>query len=112
MTREEKIGLLQDQVEHNRIDKQELYDKCKEWNLEWFDDVLSPIGYNVCDRCGEYGDSELGFLWVDGFCWEDENSRDTAILKAITEEGQDYCAVCWDCLDELAKKGGYNGIEA
>lgn len=105
MTRQEKIELLQDQVQHNRIGKKEFYDKCKEWELDWYDDVLSPIGYNVCDRCEMYGDSELDLFWLDGFDWEEDNPKDQAILKALNEEKIDYCAICYDCLKELEEKG-------
>ena len=105
MTRREKIELLQDQVQHNRIEKQEFFDKCKEWGLDWCEDVLFPIGYNICDRCEDYGDSELDFLWLDGFDWEDDNEDDKAIQKALSEEPIDYCAICWKCVNELKEKG-------
>lgn len=95
------IEQLQDQVIHNRIDKEELYSECKKNGLDWYDDVLSPVGYNVCDRCGNYGDSEVDFFWVDGFEWEENNPKDQAMLKKMAEEGIDYCAICWDCAKEL-----------
>ena len=88
MTRQEKIELLQDQVQHNRIGKKEFYDKCKEWELDWYDDVLEPIGYNVCDRCEMYGESELDLFWLDGFDWEEDNPKDQAILKSLNAAPQ------------------------
>lgn len=107
MTRTEAIELLQDQVQHNRLEKQEFYDRCKEYGLDWFDDVLGPMGYNVCDKCGDYGDSEADFCWVDSMDWDDSNPEDKIIIDNIAKEGVDYCAVCWDCLNQL--KGEKNG---
>ena len=105
MTREERINLLQDQVQHNRITNYELGEACEQYDIGLHDEVLFPIGYNTCDRCGSYGDSEQDFLWVDGFDWEEDNPKDQAIIKAMETEGIDYCAVCWNCVKELAKKG-------
>lgn len=105
MNRQEKIELLQDQAQHYRISKEELGKECRENNIELYDDVLFPIGFNTCDRCGEYGDSELEFLWVDSFEWDEDNKGDKAVIKAIQIEGIDYCALCWDCINELKEKG-------
>ena len=105
MNKQERIELLQDQVQHNRITIQELIAECKKHDLDMYEDVLHPIGYNTCDRCGDYGDSELSFCWIDGFDWEEDNKSDQAILKAIEAEGVDYCAICWDCVNKLKKKG-------
>ena len=107
MTREERIELLQDQAQHNRISAKELGEECDKYKIYLHDEVLSPIGYNTCDRCGDYGDSELDFFWVDGFDWEEDNPKDQAIIKALGQEGTDYCAICWDCVNKLAEKGGY-----
>lgn len=108
MTHEEIIEQLKDQVGHNRITAEELARECDKYNIELHEEILSPIGYNTCDRCGNYGDSEQDFLWVDGFDWEEDNPKDQAIIKAIDQEGIDYCAICWECVNKLAKKGGYN----
>ena len=105
MTRQEKIELLQDQVQHNRITAKELGETCERDDIDLHDEVLFPIGYNTCDRCGGYGDSELDFLWVDGFDWEEDNPKDQAIIKALEYEGIDYCAICWECVKELEEKG-------
>lgn len=105
MTRQERIELLQDQVQHNRITDYELQEACEQYDIDLHDEVLSPIGYNTCDRCGSYGDSELDFLWVDSFNWEEDNPKDQAILRALEQEGRDYCAICWHCAKELQKKG-------
>ena len=102
------IEYLQDQVEHNRITTKELGEECEKHKIELHEEVLAPIGYNTCDRCGGYGNSEQDFLWVEGFDWEDDNPKDQAVIKAIDQEGVDYCAICWGCVNKLAKKGGYN----
>lgn len=105
MTRKEKIELLQDQIEHGRISSAELGAECEKNDIDLHDEILAPMGWNTCDRCGEYGDSEQGFLWVDCFPWDEDNEGDKAIIKAIEIEGVDYCALCWDCVSELKKKG-------
>lgn len=105
MTLKDRIRLLQSQVQHNRITAKELGEECEKHDILLHEDVLEPIGYNTCDRCGEYGDTELDFLWVDCFPWEEDYDEDQAILKAMNNEGIDYCALCWDCVSELKKKG-------
>lgn len=107
-TKQDIVEYLQNQVQHNRITMDELEKECKQHDIDLFDDVIHPIDYNLCDRCGDYGDSEQDFLWVDGFPWEEDNPKDQAIIKAIEQEGIDYCAICWECVNKLAKKGGYN----
>lgn len=111
MTRQEKIDLLQDQAQHYRISKEELGKECEENDIELYDEVLFPIGFNTCDRCGEYGWGELDFLWVDSFEWDEDNKGDKAIIKAMQNEGIDYCALCWDCVNELKEKGLRDGAE-
>ena len=105
MTRQEKIDELQNQAQHYRISKEELGKECEENDIDLHDEVLEPIGFNTCDRCGDYGLSEQDFLWVDYFPWDEGNKADQAILKGIEIEGIDYCALCWDCKDELREKG-------
>lgn len=105
MTRQEKIDLLQSQAQHYRISKEELGKECEENDIELHDEVLEPIGFNTCDRCGEYGWSEQDFLWVDSFEWDEDNEGDKAVIKAMQIEGIDYCALCWDCVNELKEKG-------
>jgi len=104
MTREDKIEELQDKVSKNCITNIEELNKY-EPEIDVINEVLSPMGFNICDRCGKCGDSELDFLWVDSYDWWEEDEDDKAILKAIEIEGVDYCALCWDCIDELKKKG-------
>ena len=101
MTREERIEELQDQIAHGKISSAELGEECEKNNIDLHDEVLSPIGWNTCDRCGEHGDNELDFLWVDDFPWDDNNPNDQNILKNIEREGVDYCAICWECINKL-----------
>ena len=105
MTRGEKVELLQDQVEHGRISSAELGAECEKNAILLHEDVLEPIGWNTCDRCGECGDSELDFLWVDYFPWDEDDEGDKAIIKAMQSEGVDYCALCWNCVKKLKEKG-------
>lgn len=105
MTRQERIELLQDQVQHNRITTKELDDECEKYDILQHEDVLEPIGFNTCDRCGAYGDSELDFLWWDNYDYWEQSKDDEAIIKAVQSEVADYCALCWDCVSELKKKG-------
>lgn len=105
MTHEEMINLLQDQAQHYRITAKELESECEKYNIAEYEDVLEPIGFNICDRCGEYGWSEQDFLWTDWFAWDEDNEGDRAIIKAINDEGIDYCALCWDCVNKLKEKG-------
>ena len=96
---------LQDQLQHGRTTIQEVIKTCEEHGIDLYEEVLEPIGFNTCDRCGEYGDTEEDFVWVDCFPWEEDNENDQAILRAIGQEGVDYCALCWDCIEELKAKG-------
>lgn len=115
MTRQEKIEQLQDWVEHQHIinlDELKLEISCAEYDggepIEEFDDIVHPLGMNVCDRCGDIHDSEVGLFWLDGFDWEDGNPTDQAILNGLDKEKIDYCAICYKCLNELKKKGQNN----
>lgn len=104
MTHEEIIEQLQDQVLHNRITQKELEQECDKFNIDMFDEVIHPLGYNLCDRCGDYGNSEQDFCWLDYFPFEDDNPNDQALLRGIGKEKYEYCAICWDCVKELQKK--------
>lgn len=112
MTRQDKIEELQDRVEHNKIsniDDLKLEISCAEYDgeevIEPIDDILAPIGFTYCDRCGECGDSELDFLWWDNYDWWEQSKDDKAIIKAVKAEKADYCALCWNCVRELKEKG-------
>lgn len=94
MTAEE----LQDQVSKNyilNISELEKYEP----EIDIFNDVLSPMNWNCCDRCGALGDSGYDFIWIDYL----EEEYDSDLLKALVGE-PDYCAICWDCVKELKNK--------
>ena len=112
MTKQDKINILQGWVQHSHLTHlKNLELACKDDHIDAYEDVLFPMGWNTCDRCGALGDSELDFCWVDGFDWQDDNEDDQAILRAIGEEENrdNYCAICWECINELKKKGKSNG---
>lgn len=110
-TRQDIIEDLQNRVLHNRIstlDDLKLEISCAEYEgepIDEYEDIIFPIECNTCDRCGSIEASDLGLFWFDGFDWEDDNPTDQAILKALAEEKQDYCAICYNCLNELKMKG-------
>ncbi len=107
MTKREIIEELQDKIHHNRIGKiSELEKLCEPHGIDAFEDVILPMGFNVCEKCGDICDSEMELFWIDGFDWDEENNpKDKAILKALLDEPVDYCAVCYPCLHSLANKG-------
>lgn len=111
MTRQEAIEDLQNRVYKNRFaDLEELEQTIKTMDydgepIEAFDDVLSGIGYNVCDKCGALCDSEQDLLWIDGADFDEDAESDRALLKALEQEPYEYCAICYDCYDILVKKG-------
>lgn len=71
--------------------------------IDEYEDVLHPMEWNTCDRCGRLESSEFGLFWLDGVDWEDGNPTDQRILNALNKEHADYCAICYECLNELKK---------
>ena len=105
--KQERIEELQNKVWKRRITEYgELKQECEKYGLDAFDDVLAPMGWNFCDRCEALEDSEVGLAWLDGFDFDENDEKDKAILDALKKEKIDYCAVCWDCFNELGKSGG------
>lgn len=103
-TRQDIIEDLQNRIYKNHItDINELEEAIKQTglDLDLYDDVLAPMGYNTCDRCGDLADTEVGLFWLDGFDWEDGNPTDQKILNALNKEQADYSAICYKCLNEL-----------
>lgn len=110
--RQENIKALQAQVHSNKItDLTTLKAWCKSTSLDIdpYEDVLLPMGWNTCERCGALCDADLDLLWVDSCEWETDgwgdDSKDQALLNALGEEPYDYCAICYKCVKELTKKG-------
>lgn len=110
MTREEKIEQLQSWVLHGHIttlDDLELEVSCAEYDgddpIEWSDDILGPIGYNCCDKCGAlYFSEEL--CWLDCLDLDENNPRDKALLNNLSKEPYEYCALCYECVGKLSKE--------
>lgn len=109
--REQMTEMLRDKVKNDGIKTLEMLEdriatsSCGK-DIAPYEDVLSPIGYSVCDRCGALVPSDEGLLWIDSFGWEDDNPRDQYMLKALAREKANYTAVCWQCVDELGE--GYD----
>lgn len=81
----------------------ELELRCDEYGLDAFEDILNPMEWNSCDRCGKLGCSDGDFLWVEGMDTIDE--EDEKLLKVIGEEERGtnsyYSALCWECVSKL-----------
>lgn len=99
MTRQEKIEELQDKVSKNYItDIDELMGY--EPEIDVFNEVLSPMGWNICDLCGALSPS-------DEMCWVDylDHEYDQDFIDTVKLRGEDVCAICCECVKELTKKG-------
>lgn len=107
MTRQEKIEQLQDWVCKNHIpdlDTLKLEISCAEYEgdepIDEYDDVLSPLEMNSCDRCNDIWESEQ--LYWDCCDWDYNNKE---LMKGIKKEGKEYTALCSKCVKELMEKG-------
>ena len=90
---------LQDKVQHNRIANiKDLERECAKYGLDPYDDILSEIEFNSCERCGDLYPSEQ-LIWLDYA----EPSAD--LLKGVAKEKVDYCAICDDCAKQLIELG-------
>lgn len=106
MTRQDKIEELQSRVRHNSIstlDDLKLEISCAEYEgdepIDEIDDVLSPIEFNICDRCGAlYPSEEL--------CWTDylDPEYDQDLIDAIEAEKEELVAICYECVKQLRKE--------
>lgn len=105
MTSTERIEQLQNEVEKGRIRYlDELLRECEKYGLEPHEDILSPIEWNCCDRCGFLCPSDY-LLWLDSLEWDESNPNDTMLQEGMILEKEDYCAICDSCVAELIKKG-------
>lgn len=104
MTREEKIEQLQDWVSKNHIttlDDLKLEISCAEYEgepIDEYDDILSQMEWNSCDRCGNLDDN-MNLYWLE---YDEDLSEN--LLKNMAREGVEYCAVCEECKKELEKE--------
>lgn len=102
MKKEEIIFDLQDKISKNNIlNIKEL--ESFEPEIDIYNEVLSPMDYNTCDRCGDLHDTNMGLNWYDYFLEQGNEYED--FLKGVEEEGEDITCVCDKCFNELVKKG-------
>ena len=96
---------LRDKVSKNYITTyDELELACKEHGLEVYEDILSPMEWNSCDRCGKLGCSDGDFLWTEGFEWDLENEVERRVADYIADKwdfGEYWSALCWECIDDI-----------
>lgn len=102
MTKQDKIDDLQDKVSKNYI----LYyaELCKECdkigNVDVFNDILSPMEWNCCDKCGAlYHIAEL--CWVDYL----DPDFDGELIDILEQEDEEYGALCYECVKKFKEKG-------
>ena len=106
MTRQEKIEELRSRVAHNKIsniDDLKLEISCAEYDgeevIEEIDDILMPLSFNICDKCGAlYRSEEL--CWVEYL----DPEYDQDLIDNIMAEDEDYCALCHECVKQLRKE--------
>lgn len=99
--RKNRIDYLRSEVQHNRLVwYEDLEEICNTFGIEPYDDVLSDIACNVCDRCGIIDDSE-NLIWTD--CLEEGNDCDEAFYRGMQHEGREYTSVCTNCYREVRK---------
>lgn len=114
MSREEQIEYLRNEVlSENICYIDDLKQACEKYNKEnpkaepinEFDDIVFPIGWNSCDRCGRLADSEWNMFWLDGFDWNDDDPAEVRMQKRLLEEKDgDYVAICYGCVAELKRE--------
>lgn len=95
MTRQEKIEDLQDKVSKNYITNIEELNKY-EPEIDVINEVLSPMEWNICDKCGALYKS-------DELCWVDylDPDYDQDLIDAVEAYDQELCAICYECVKEL-----------
>lgn len=95
MNRQEKIEELQDKINKNYITNIEELNKY-EPEIDVFNDVLSPMEWNICDKCGALDRSEE-LYWVDYL----DPDYDQDLIDAVEAYDQELCAICYECAKEL-----------
>ena len=101
------IENLQDQVSKNNIlTYDELDEECKRYGLEVYEDILSPMEWNSCDRCDDLWETDR-LLWTEGFEWDEDDEVEMAIAQYIEdkwEAGEYWSALCPKCMNEITNK--------
>lgn len=95
MNRQEKIEDLQDKINKNYITNIEELSKY-EPEIDVFNDVLSPMEWNICDKCGALHKSDE-LCWID--CLDPDYDQD--LIDAVEAYDQELCAICYECAKEL-----------
>lgn len=113
-TRQDIIDDLKNRIWKGRIqtlDQLKLEISCADYDgdepIDEFEDILSPMEWNSCDRCGALGESDGDFLWYEGFEFNEDDEVEMRVAHTIEnswENGEYWSALCWECMNELKKK--------
>lgn len=102
------IAEIKDKVSKNNIQTlKDLERECERYDLEVYEDILSPMEWNSCDKCGALGCSDGDFLWVEGFEWDEHDEVEVLVARTIESAwdlGEYWSALCWDCVAEIKQK--------
>ena len=97
---------LQDKVWKNYIlNIRDLESECERLGLEPYEDVLSGMEYNSCDRCGDLWASDT-LIWLD-YIDDELSAKDECMLRGVEKSGEEYCCICDKCYRDLAFIGGW-----
>lgn len=99
--RHEIIENLQDQVQHNMLaTEKELKKECKKCGLDMWEDILHPMEWNSCERCGSLWESDqLYWQYCD---WSEESEE---LQRGLKKDGGEYTTLCENCVRELCDMG-------
>lgn len=98
--RAELIDELKHQVRKNSFrDFKELERFCEAHEIFVWEDILHPIEWNCCEKCGSLWPSEE-LYWLD---YMEEISPE--LERGLAKEGMDYCCLCEDCVKALVEDG-------
>lgn len=107
MTREDMIEELQSRVRKGKIatlDDLKLEISCAEYDgeepIDEYEDIIIPMEWNTCDLCGALSPTEE-MCWVDYLDYDEDKD----LIEEINLRGEDICAICWDCVKEILRKG-------
>lgn len=117
-TRQDIIDDLKNRIWKGRIqtlDQLKLEISCAEYDgdepIDEFEYILSPMEWNTCDKCGGLHESDGGFLWTEGFDFDENDEIERKLAKYINNrwdndkgEGDYWSALCWNCVKELKDK--------
>lgn len=95
------IDNLQDQVQHNILaTEKELEKECKKHGLDMWEDILHPMEWNSCERCGSLWESDqLYWQYCD---WSEESEE---LQRGLKKDDGEYTTLCENCVRELCDMG-------